>query len=480
MATYDRRSPTRTSFRSSTDRCSCNSGAGGEDREEDATISTRVNARAATKAVTKYLAVHAESSAQSGAHLAQRFAHVVVIPAYGEDEVLDRAIASVPNPEHGSTLAIVVINAREDSPAAVKAINQATSTRLRARYSEHRWLNDDTLLCQTPFGALALIHVTLPRGQGVGLARKHGADLALGAWAAGLIDSSWIHCTDADVQLPSDYLCPPQNSASAALHRFRHETSDPAAHAHARIYDLWLRLYVIGLHWAGSPYGFHTIGSTITVDAHSYAVVRGFPRRNAAEDFYFLNKLAKIGPVITAASAPLRIAARVSDRVPFGTGAAIGLAQREGSGALPLFYHPSTYVYLRTILNALQASSSTGYFDRHSLQQSLRKQALDPAPADAAMDALGFDAAVDKLLHASSSDPQQRRRALHCWFDAFRTMKFIHHVRDNGVASVDARSALAAGQFLLGQQQPEIEDDIRVVRCVLANAAAIMEPRIAS
>ncbi|MFT5176079.1 MAG: hypothetical protein ACI8W7_004273 [Gammaproteobacteria bacterium] len=477
MATYDRRSPTRISFRSSINRCSRHGAAvGRKNLEAAATISTRVNARAASKAVRKYLAAYAEDSAQSGAHLAQRFAQVVVIPAYGEDEVLDRAIASIPNPEHGSALAVVVINAREDSPAAVKAINQATSTRLRARYCEHRWLNDDTLLCQAPFGALALIHVTLPRGQGVGLARKHGADLALGAWAAGLIDSSWIHCTDADVQLPNDYFCTPHQSATVALHRFRHETTELATRAHARTYDLWLRLHVLGLHWAGSPYGFHTIGSTITVDAHSYAVVRGFPRRNAAEDFYFLNKLAKIGTVITAASAPLRIAARISDRVPFGTGAAIGLAQREGSGALPRFYHPSTYLYLRTTLNALQASSATGHFERHSLQQSLRQQGLDPAPADAAMDALGFTAAVDKLLHASTV-PQQRRRALHCWFDAFRTMKFIHHVRDNGVASVDARSALAAGQFLLGQQQPEVADDIRVVRGVLANAASIIEPR---
>ena len=437
------------------------------------------NTRRTDKAVRKYLATHAEDSARTGASLAQGFAHVVVIPAYGEGEILDRAIASIPCADDQSTLAVVVINAREDSPAAVTAINQSTSKRLAARYSEHRQLNDNTLLCQAPFGALALLQIILPHDQGVGLARKHGADLAVGAWAAGNIDSSWIHCTDADVEVPSDYFCALPRGAAVALHRFRHETADPAAQTHARTYDLWLRLHVLGLHWAGSPYGFHSIGSTITLDAHSYAAVRGFPRRKAAEDFYLLNKLAKLGPVVNARSAPLRIAARVSDRVPFGTGAAIGRAQRAGSEALPRFYHPRTYLYLRATLDSLQASSATGRFERQSLHRALRADGLDPAPANAAMDALGFDAAIGKLLR-TSTDHRQRRRALHCWFDAFRTMKFLHHVRDNGVASLDARSALAAGRFLLEQQQPGVQDDIDVVRGVLADAAAGIDPRIAS
>jgi hypothetical protein len=398
-----------------------------------------VSKRSTDKAVRKYLAAHAEDSARTGAGLEQRFGQVVVIPAYGEDDVLDRAISSIPNLTQGSTLAIVVINEREDSPASVTAINTATSARLRTRYCEHRQLNRDTLLCQTPFGALALLHVILPHDQGVGLARKHGADLALGAWAADMIDSSWIHCTDADVQLPNDYFCAPHPSAAVAL-----------------------------------PYGFHTIGSTITVNAYSYAAVRGFPRRTAAEDFYFLNKLAKIAPVVTAASAPIRIAARISDRVPFGTGAAIGLAQREGSDALPRFYHPSTYAYLRSTLNALTTSSASGQFERRAVHQSLREQGLQTAPLDATLDALGFDAAIDKLLR-SSVDEEQRRRALHCWFDAFRTMKFIHHIRDNGLASVDLHSALSAGSFLLDQQQAAVQDDILVVCDTFASPAVRMD-----
>ena len=46
--------------------------------------------------------------------------------------------------------------------------------------------------------------------------------------------------------------------------------------------------------YARSPYAFHTIGSTMAVSANHYAKVRGFPKREAGEDFYLLNKLAKV------------------------------------------------------------------------------------------------------------------------------------------------------------------------------------------
>lgn len=425
----------------------------------------------AHKAVRKYLSQYAEASSHLGARLGQSFHQVVVIPAYGEDQILDRAIDSIPGNTANPSLAIVVINERDASPESVKSSNKATFARLHSRFDDCRkisgnidgQLNEHALLCRTPFGALLLLRVTLPVDQGVGLARKHGADLALGAWSAGLIESPWIHCTDADVQLPDDYFSTPPSSAAVALHRFRHIATHDDTQEAARTYDLWLRLHVLGLHWAASPYGFHCIGSTITVNAASYAQVRGFPRRNAAEDFYFLNKLAKTGAVTTASSAPLRIAARVSDRVPFGTGRALGLAHSEGLHALPRFYHPRVYIYLKALLAELERSCDSGVFDRSGAHRALADQQLDPTPLDVALNTLGLDAAIERTLR-SSSQRHTRQHAVHCWFDAFRTMKFIHHLRDNSIASVDANTALAQGQCLLEQSAQCVQDDIAVIR----------------
>ena len=61
------------------------------------------------------------------------------------------------------------------------------------------------------------------------------------------------------------------------------------------LYELRLHHYVLGLEYAGSPYAYHTLGSCLAVKADAYAQVRGFPKRAGAEDFYLLNKLAKLG-----------------------------------------------------------------------------------------------------------------------------------------------------------------------------------------
>ena len=45
----------------------------------------------------------------------------------------------------------------------------------------------------------------IPEKKGVGLARKIGADIALKLFSMGSIKCSWIHSTDADVELPKTY-----------------------------------------------------------------------------------------------------------------------------------------------------------------------------------------------------------------------------------------------------------------------------------
>ena len=79
---------------------------------------------------------------------------------------------------------------------------------------------------------------------------------------------------------------------------------------------------MLGLRHAGSPYAYHSIGSCIAVVPRHYAAVRGVPKLRAGEDFYLLNKLAKVGRIQNARSSPITIKARKSLRVPFGTGRA--------------------------------------------------------------------------------------------------------------------------------------------------------------
>ena len=144
-----------------------------------------------------------------------------------------------------------------------------------------------------------------------------------------------------------------RSDVAAAVFPFRHEPSpDPHVTRATALYELSLRYYVAGLAWAGSPYAFHTLGSIFAVTTDAYAAVRGFPRRDAAEDFYLLNKAAKIGNVARVASAPVRIRSRVSDRTPFGTGASVGRATMTTER---VFYAPECFVGLRSVLESLSS-----------------------------------------------------------------------------------------------------------------------------
>jgi hypothetical protein len=265
----------------------------------------------------------------------------------------------------------------------------------------------------------------------VGLARKIGCDIALALFAQGVVKSRWLHTTDADAILPDAYFHSAESLMDyvAIAHPFHHRLStDPRLACAIYLYELRLHYYVLGLEWAGSPYAFHTLGSCISVAAQSYAAVRGFPRRSGGEDFYLLNKVAKLGPVATDVTPTIELEGRVSDRVPFGTGPAVAkLLQSAEPAASPLFYHPHSFRALKTLLDNLELL----YLD-----QTL----IDGAPNDPGAIAVLKDLGIEKALaHCSrhGRDFEGWRKHFHQWFDGFRTLKFIHGLRDAGLADMD-------------------------------------------
>ncbi len=63
-----------------------------------------------------------------------------------------------------------------------------------------------------------------------------------------------------------------------------------------------------------------TIGSAFAVTADAYVKRGGMNRRQAGEDFYFLQNLVQQGKVGEISTTKVFPSARLSDRVPFGTG----------------------------------------------------------------------------------------------------------------------------------------------------------------
>ncbi len=416
------------------------------------------------RALSQYLDRYAEPEAKGIGHMRRKFGHVLTIPACGEGRELHAALASIPAGPLGDVLTLVVVNARVDSPQSLREANLATLERLRADAGRAVAVARNASVCEHPRGALLLVDratpgFELPARHGVGLARKIAADIALALWSEGRVASAWIHCTDADVELPADYFETPSASGrdAALVYPFRHVE----ATREALEYEISLRYYVAGLRFAGSPYAYHSIGSTLAVNAIAYAQVRGFPKRLAAEDFYLLNKLAKVGAICALQREPIRLSSRSSKRTPFGTGRAIERAREFARDDAPRrVYAPVAFAYLGAWLQTLRALAETGgAADPAELlaEHSGAWPAVDVERLRARLETTGAWAAARIALERCRS-PETRAKHLLGGFDAFQTLKLIHALRADGLDSIPLREALAEAPFIELRAGAPLED----------------------
>ena len=292
-----------------------------------------------------------------------------------------------------------------------------------------------------------------PPKKGVGLARKICSDVGLALVQKGLCTSPWIHNTDGDARVPADYFLQVEKldpkSCSASFYEFRHESGEDKDETHwqaAQLYESWLRYYRLGLQYAGSPYDFHTIGSTITINANHYSLVHGFPRREAGEDIYLLNKLAKVGKILKLEGDPIILEDRLSSRVPFGTGQ--GTQKIKDSivkGEDYRVYHPIVFDCLKTYLSLVSTCILSGG-DFSTMLNEISNKSIAETISNLEVDTL-------KAIQDATQRSKTREAALlqfHHWFDAFKTLKFIHFCRDQGMGTLMIQDAVEKSVFING------------------------------
>lgn len=350
------------------------------------------------------------------------FHGAVVIPALAENAYLFQTLQSLAqNPEEilARFLIIVVVNNRLNAPPEDQGDNQETLRRLR-----------DGLV---PSGIQALAWVDasspgreLPRkGGGVGMARKIGFDLALPRLDYE-IGKPILVSLDADTQVRSDYLPSvvqhfQKVAMPGAVLPFCHQRgATPEEEKAIGRYELFLRTYVLGLSRAGSPYAFHTIGSAMACSAEGYVRMGGMNTRMAAEDFYFLQQLARTGGVAGLKGTVVYPSARPSTRVPFGTGRSVSRLLANEMEAV-LFYRAECFQILKDWLLLISRNPSAG-------GREIRSQAggISPCLGDY-LDIIQFSEVWEKLKN-NFHGPAALQGAFHGWFDGLKTMKLIHHL----------------------------------------------------
>jgi hypothetical protein len=439
-------------------------------------------------ALRKYLKDWAEPEVRLAGAVEGTYERVLIVPACREEaSLLDQYVVAA-RTSRGRTLCILVVNGPDDASEEEHAENALFLESVLAKLDGTQDIGGvrRAFLGTMEPGNLEVLVVDrassgagVPRKEGVGLARKIGCDIAVALHAAGRVRSDLLFGTDADATLPEAFFDHPEleerSDLAGAVFPFWHVATEDADITNATaFYELSLRYYVEGLAWAGSPYAFHTLGSATAVAATAYASVRGMPKRAAAEDFYLLNKIAKVGVVARVPGAAIELRSRASDRTPFGTGASVKDAVASGDRTL---YAPECFAVLRAFLGKLEAFAEHADVARFFVD--LEALAGEPrAAVIALLRRIGAEAALAAASREAKT-AEARRLRVHTWFDAFRTLKLVHAVRDRGSPNVRWSEALVAAPFVehFSDEQAEQTDPALVaLRAQLARVEATRSP----
>ncbi|MHB8908743.1 MAG: glycosyltransferase family 2 protein [Syntrophales bacterium] len=394
----------------------------------------------------------------------------VIIPALAEHSSLFRTLASLatnPSDELHHTLVVCVVNNHRPNIATSAEINDNQET---------LHLLNGLVAGKVPFSCcqsemredleriagsalrLGIVDASSPGSEisdddgGVGTARKIGMDAVLGVIDRSETQRGVICCLDADTLVEENYLSAmgahfQGNDMPAAVSGYAHQKpADQELLAAICCYELFLRSYVIGLSYARSPYAFHAIGSTMACTVDGYVGVRGMNRRNAAEDFYFLNKLAKIGKIGVVTETTVFPSPRVSGRVPFGTGRQM-LKHMTGRAEEYRLYDPRIFTIIRKWLAGIEADP-----DRDPTLILAEAEAVHPHLAGyLRMSRLEVDW---QNIRWHSRDQHHLLRQFHVWFDGFKTLKLVRHLSRTAFPPVPLFDGLAGLLDLIGVPFP--------------------------
>lgn len=376
------------------------------------------------------------------------FSGAIVIPSLAEAANLPRTLESLShNPADllDRFIILVVVNQRADATYEETVDNLETLKSLPLWKKQYRLHN----LCWVDAVSSGR---ELPHKQGVGLARKIGLDLALPLLNYQNEDPILI-CLDADTLVQPDYLPAitrhfAHSPAGGTSISYRHRpAADPTGQSAIDRYELFLRVYVLGLELAGSPYAFHTVGSAMACRASAYCACGGMNRRLAGEDFYFLQQLHKTSRVTPLTGTVVHPSPRSSHRVPFGTGRAVGDMLNEGEQRL-LFYQPVVFSIVGEWLACVAENPAADV-------SVLLNSAADISPVlHDVLEQAGFRDSWENLKK-NNREGAKLTAAFHGWFDAFRTMRLVHELSDRAYHRIAPEAAVAPLLERAGQVSPD-------------------------
>jgi hypothetical protein len=278
---------------------------------------------------------------------------------------------------------------------------------------------------------------------GVGLARKCGMDEAVRRFEAIGREDGIILNLDADCSVESNYLIEVYKNLSGKKDRdacsiyFEHPLSGTSfpleVYRNITLYELHLRYYYQALVFSGFPEVFHTVGSATAVKALPYVRAGGMNRKQAGEDFYFIQKLIPAGGYFSLNTTIVHPSPRSSSRVPFGTGASMEKMASAGERTY-LTYNFEAFRQLRAFFDMVEQFYNTSDDDLYELYNML-------PPAVRSFACENELRVKIREFHENTSGYKSFRKRFFVWFNMFRVVKYLNHLHSGMFMKTDVTAA---------------------------------------
>lgn len=341
----------------------------------------------------------------------EKFSHAVLIPAYDEEENLPAlleslAAATVPYP-----IAVIV------------AVNYPSGASPNSSIRLFDMLKHCTL--PEPLKLFTLFAQELENG--VGEARKILFDVFCHSRTPDNADNSVMFSMDADCLIHKEYFTETltallSGDAGCAAIRVAHRKSgNPKLDSAIDIYEKYLLDYENNLEKCRSPYAYNAIGSGFAVKVDCYIRCGGMKLKKAGEDFYFMQSAAKCSKIVKTRNVLVYPSARISERVPFGTGTAV---RDIINGIMPRQVSDRAFAELKKVIETININGS---LDSGEHFVSLLSPEASSFFADNKFIISWNKTLANQKLHNNSD----KQRAFHLWFDALQTRRFLHYISEN-------------------------------------------------
>lgn len=360
---------------------------------------------------------------------------IVVIPCYKEPE-LNRTVQSLFDCTRGNfpVEIILLINSYQIDSDEILAMNRDSYSQMKDFASK----NNSSDFFLTPI----LVENLSGHQTGAGFPRKLGMDEAIRHFKGnkeGIIVSLDADCLVAKNYLTEIYRNFKEYRLNSATIEFHHpvehlDVADPLRTAVTN-YEYYLRYYRAALEFCGFPYPYFTVGSAFAVTAEIYLKAGGMGKQQAGEDFYFLQKVFPFGKTRFIDTTCVYPAARISDRVPFGTG--LVLQKMIAENQLSKFtYQVEAFKTLRN------------FFDKIDLFFKKPKNEIEECIRDLPGYILlflkedDFLGKMDEISRHTASLSNFRKRFF-LYFNAFKIFKYLNFVHPAYFDRADVREQYA-------------------------------------